>query len=85
MYKVKNFTDNNDIQILKQMGPFTVIEYVRDLSVTPMTAQTSYAVSYTHLTLSSSLPYLGKSPSISKSTVIPSSSRIGLTLSLIHI
>ena len=42
MYKVKNFTDNNDIQILKQMGPFTVIEYVRDLSVTPMTAQTSY-------------------------------------------
>lgn len=42
MYKVKNFTDNNDIQILKQMGPFTVIEYVRDLSITPMTAQTSY-------------------------------------------
>ena len=24
------------------MGPFTVIEYVRDLSITPMTAQTSY-------------------------------------------
>ena len=42
MYKVKNFTDNNDIKILKQMGPFTVVEYLRDLSVTPMTAEVSY-------------------------------------------
>ena len=42
MYKVKNFTDNNDIKMLKQMGPFTVVEYLRDLSVTPMTAEVSY-------------------------------------------
>ena len=42
MYKINNFTNNNDIKILSQMGPFTVIEYLRDLSVTPMTAQTSY-------------------------------------------
>ena len=42
MYKVKNFTDNNDIKILKQMGPFTVVEYLRDLSVTPMNAEISY-------------------------------------------
>ena len=42
MYKVKNFLDNNDIKVLDTKGPFTVIEYLRDLSVTPMTAQTSY-------------------------------------------
>ena len=42
MYKVKNFTDNNDIKMLKQMGPFTVVEYLRDLSVTPMNAEISY-------------------------------------------
>ena len=42
MYKVKNFLDNNDIKILDKKGPFTVVEYLRDLSVTPMTAQTSY-------------------------------------------
>lgn len=42
MYKVKNFLDNNDIKILDTKGPFTVVEYLRDLSVTPMTAQTSY-------------------------------------------
>lgn len=42
MYKVKKFLDNNDIKILDTKGPFTVVEYLRDLSVTPMTAQTSY-------------------------------------------
>ena len=42
MYKVKNFLDNNHIKILDTKGPFTVVEYLRDLSVTPMTAQTSY-------------------------------------------
>ena len=31
MYKINNFTNNNDIKILSQMGPFTVIEYLRDL------------------------------------------------------
>lgn len=42
MYRIKNLTDNDNIKILKQLGPFTVIEYVRDLSVTPATAQISY-------------------------------------------
>lgn len=42
MYKIKNFLDNNDIKVLDTKGPFTVVEYLRDLSVTPMTAQTSY-------------------------------------------
>ena len=35
MYKIKNFTDNDDINIINQLGPFTVVEYTRDLSVMP--------------------------------------------------
>lgn len=42
MYKITNFTDNNDVKVIEKLGPFKVIEYQRDLSVTPMTAQTSY-------------------------------------------
>ena len=42
MYKISNFIDNNDIKVIEKLGPFKVIEYQRDLSVTPMTAQTSY-------------------------------------------
>ena len=42
MYKVKNFTDNDDIKILDQKGAFSVLEYQRDLSVTPETAQTAF-------------------------------------------
>lgn len=62
MYKVKNFADNNDIQILKQMGPFTVIEYVRDLSVTPMTAQTSYFSNLMNVRKRQVICNLAKSP-----------------------
>lgn len=62
MYKVKNFTDNNDIQILKQMGPFTVIEYVRDLSVTPMTAQTRYFSNLMNVRKRQVICNLAKSP-----------------------
>ncbi|MBQ4094765.1 MAG: AIM24 family protein [Oscillospiraceae bacterium] len=42
MYKIKNFLDNDDIRILEQKGPFTVIEYQRDLSVAPHAAQLAY-------------------------------------------
>ncbi|MBE6853738.1 MAG: AIM24 family protein [Ruminococcus sp.] len=42
MYTIKNFTDNDDVNIIAQAGAFTVIEYKRDLSVTPMTAATAY-------------------------------------------
>ena len=42
MYKIKNFNNNDDVKILKELGPFKVIEYQRDLSVTPATAQISY-------------------------------------------
>lgn len=42
MYKIKNFTDNDDVKVLDSMGAFTVIEYQRDLSVTPNSAATAY-------------------------------------------
>ena len=42
MYQINNFTDNDDIRILDRKGPFTVIEYKRDLSVTPQTAAVAY-------------------------------------------
>ena len=42
MYTIKNFTDNDDVNIIAQQGPFTVIEYKRDLSVTPATASTAF-------------------------------------------
>ncbi len=42
MFTIENFTNNDDIQILEQLGPFTVIEYLRDLSVMPTSAQTAY-------------------------------------------
>ncbi len=45
MYTIKNFTDNDDVKLLSQAGPFTVIEYQRDLSVTPATAATAFFAS----------------------------------------
>ncbi|MBR3589113.1 MAG: AIM24 family protein [Clostridia bacterium] len=42
MYNVNNLTNNDDIAIIDQKAPFTVIEYKRDLSVTPETAMTAY-------------------------------------------
>ena len=42
MYRISNFTDNNDVRTINELGPFKVIEYVRDLSVTPSIAQVSY-------------------------------------------
>ena len=42
MYQISNFTDNDDIRTLASMGAFTVVEYERDLSVSPTSAQTAY-------------------------------------------
>lgn len=35
MFDIKNFTDNDDVRVLDEQGAFKVIEYKRDLSVTP--------------------------------------------------
>lgn len=42
MFAIKNFVDNDDVRMLGSMGPFTVVEYLKDLSVTPSTAMTAY-------------------------------------------
>ena len=42
MFAIKNFTHNDDVRVLGSMGPFTVVEYLKDLSVTPSTAMTAY-------------------------------------------
>ncbi len=42
MYRVSNFTDNDDVKTIDQKGPFQVIEYQRDLSVTPGSAMQAY-------------------------------------------
>lgn len=41
-FQISNFTDNDNISVIDQMGAFSVIEYKRDLSVTPETAMTAY-------------------------------------------
>ena len=42
MFKIKNFTDNDDIKIINELGPFRVLEYQRDLSVMPSDAMLAY-------------------------------------------
>lgn len=42
MYQVSNFMDNDNVKTISQLGPFSVIEYQRDLSVTPASAITAY-------------------------------------------
>ena len=42
MYQINNFTNNDDIKIINTLGPFTVVEYRRDLSVMPDNAQLAY-------------------------------------------
>lgn len=42
MYQINNFINNDDVQILDSKGAFQVIEYTRDLSVTPASAMTAY-------------------------------------------
>lgn len=42
MYKIKNFTDNDDIKAINQLGPFQVVEYMRDLSIMPSDAMIAY-------------------------------------------
>jgi uncharacterized protein (AIM24 family) len=42
MYAINNFLNNDDIKVIDSLGAFTVIEYQRDLSVTPANAQLAY-------------------------------------------
>lgn len=42
MYKISNFTDNDDVKVLEEKGAFKIAEYQRDLSVSPNSAITAY-------------------------------------------
>ncbi len=42
MFRISNFTDNDDVKLLDQKGPFAVAEWQRDLSVMPSGAMTAY-------------------------------------------
>ena len=42
MYQINNFTNNDDIKVLDTLGAFTVVEYQRDLSVSPEYAMQAY-------------------------------------------
>lgn len=42
MYQIKNFAENKNIRTLDEKGAFTVVEYLRDLSVSPGDAQIAY-------------------------------------------
>lgn len=49
MYQISNFMDNDDVKTLASAGPFSVIEYVRDLSVMPSSATVAYFLSLIHI------------------------------------
>lgn len=42
MFRINNFTNNDDIKTLESLGAFSVVEYQRDLSVMPESAQLAY-------------------------------------------
>ena len=42
MFRIKNFTDNDDIKKIGELGAFSVMEYRRDLSVLPSEAALAY-------------------------------------------
>ena len=42
MFQIANLTSNQNVKVVQQMGPFTVIEHQRDLSVSPESAMASY-------------------------------------------
>ncbi len=42
MYKVGNFFQNDDVDIISQLGPFSVIQWKRDLSVNGASAQEAW-------------------------------------------
>lgn len=42
MYQVSNFFQNENIKIVDSLGPFTVLEYQKDLSVMPSNAMAAY-------------------------------------------
>lgn len=44
-FTIKNFEDNDDVEMSREYGPFRIVEYIRDLSCTPAEAQLKYYMS----------------------------------------
>ena len=61
MYRISNFTNNDDIKVLNSLGPFTVIEYQRDLSVMPHNAALAYFCNEMNVRKRQLVCYLDKS------------------------
>ena len=62
MYRINNFTNNDDVKILESKGAFSVIEYQRDLSVTPGTARLAYYSNKMNVKKRQVVCYVSKSP-----------------------
>ena len=45
MYQVRNFMENDEVQVIDSLGAFSVIEYQRDLSVMPENAMEAFYAS----------------------------------------
>lgn len=61
MYQIKNFMDNDDVKVIDEKGAFSVIEYQRDLSVTPSTAMAAYYASQMNARRRQVVCHVGKS------------------------
>ncbi|MGT2784353.1 AIM24 family protein [Streptococcus merionis] len=48
-YTIKNFLDNDDIRVIDEKGPFQVIEYTRNLSISPNEAMSAYFQAQMHV------------------------------------
>ena len=42
MFTIKNFMENDDVRKIDSLGAFSVLEYQRDLSVSPENAMNAY-------------------------------------------
>lgn len=62
MYKIKNFFDNPNIIMTDQQGPFSIVEYQRDMSVVPSTAQNQYFCSLMEVKKRQLVADVGMSP-----------------------
>ncbi len=45
MFTISNFTDNDAVRVVDELGTFKVVEWIRDLSVTAESAMTAYFAS----------------------------------------
>lgn len=62
MFRINNFTNNDDVKLLDSKGAFSVIEYQRDLSVNPATAQVAYFSNKMNIKKRQVVCYVSKSP-----------------------